>query len=247
MMRWIADGRRILLLLLVVVVMPLVGSGCVARRKVSTATATIPNRLMSPITIAVAPAINQSGSTDFDPNRIADRMASELGYASGTTVIPVSRVLGAMMARGEDRLEAPDQALEVSRAVGADAILVFSVTEYEPYDPPRIGISAQLYGTGIGPHVGGVDPVALSKSGRLPGSSSVMRRGRRRVLAEVQRVFDASHASVVADIKRYAALRDADESPFGWRRYVVSQQGFVQYCCYATIQELLDGQHGALP
>ncbi len=240
-MRLIAGWRW---MLLVVVVAPAV-SGCAMRRQVSTVTATIPNRLMSPITIAVAPAINQSGSTDFDPNRFADRMASELGYASGTTVIPVSRVLAAMMASGEDRLRTASQALAVSRAVGADAILVFSVTEYEPYDPPRIGISAQLYGTGIGPNVGGVDPVALSRSGRLAGSS-LTRSGRRRVLAETQHVFDASHASVVADIKRYAALRGADKSPYGWRRYVVGQQGFVQYCCYATIQELLDGPSGAV-
>jgi len=232
-------------LLLAVVIAVSVVSGCAMRRHVSTATVTIPNRLMSPISIAVAPAINQSGSTDFDPNRIADRMASELGYASGTTVIPVSRVLAAMQAGSETRLQTASQALGVARAVGADAILVFSVTEYEPYDPPRLGISAQLYGAGTGPNVGGLDPVALARLGRLPGSSTMTRSGRRRVLAETQNVFDASHSDVVADIKRYAALRDADSSPYGWRRYVVSQQAFVQYCCHATIQELLVGRSGA--
>lgn len=239
-MRLIAGWRRMLLLVVVAVA---VVSGCAPRRRVPATTATIPNRLQRPITIAVAPAINQSGSTDFDPNRFADRMASELSYASGTTVIPVSRVLAEMMASGSDRIQTAAQAMEISRAVGADAILVFSVTDYEPYDPPRVGISAQLFGSGIGPNVGGLDPVALSRAGRLPGSSSATRRGRRRVLAETQHVFDASHEAVVADIKRYAALRGANESPFGWRRYVVSQQGFVQYCCYATIQELLGGQH----
>jgi hypothetical protein len=52
-------------------------------------------------------------------------------------------------------------------------------------------------------------------------------------------VFDASHEYVVAGIRQFAAERNADESPYGWRRYVVSQQEFVRYCCHATIRELL--------
>jgi len=201
---------------------------------------------MNPVTIAVAPAINQSGSADFDPDRFADRMASELSYADGVSVIPVSRVLAVLRSDGVDQVASPTHALEVARSVGADAILVFSVTDYDPYDPPRIGVSAQLYGSGTGAGSGSLDPVALSRAGRMSAAPPRPAGRDRRVLAETQHVFDASHGSVIADIKRYAALRGADESPFGWRRYVVSQQGFIQYCCHATIQELLNGQHEAV-
>jgi len=242
-MRWVANRGWIPVSIAVVSV---VGFGCSTTRRVSTATAVIPNRLMKPVTIAVAPAINQSGSTDFDPDRFADRMASELSYADGVSVIPVSRVLAVLLADGLERIESPAHALEVARSVGADGILVFSVTDYDPYDPPRIGISAQLYGAGTCPGVESLDPVALSRVGRLTASPPRTHRRHRRVLAETQQVFDASHESVVRDVKRYAALRGADDSPFGWRRYVVSQQGFIQYCCHATIQELLDGQHEAV-
>ena len=223
-----------------------VGFGCTAARRVSTTTVVIPNRLMNPVTIAVAPAINQSGSTDFDPARFADRMASELSYADGVSVIPVSRVLAVLLSDGSERIESSTHALEVARTVGADGILVFSVTDYDPYDPPRIGITAQLYGAGTGPGVGSLDPVALSRAGRLSALSPRPERRHRRVLAETQHVFDASHESVVKDVKRYAALRGANDSPYGWRRYVVSQQGFIQYCCHATIQKLMDGQHEAV-
>jgi len=53
-------------------------------------------------------------------------------------------------------------------------------------------------------------------------------------------VFDASHGNVVDEIKTFAARRDADASPYGWRRYVVSQQDFVRFCCHATIRALFD-------
>jgi len=215
--------------------------GCAVVHRAEPAAAVIPNDWMQPVTIAVAPAINQSGSVDFDPDRFGDRMAMELSYAEGVSVIPVSRVLAALSASGQSQVTSPAHASALARAVGADAILVFSVTGYDPYDPPRIGLTAQLYGSGTGPNVGSLDPTALSRLGRLALASTPGRpRSQRRLLAETQQVFDASHDAVVADIKRFASIRKADDSPYGWRRYVVSQQAFMEYCCFATIRALLN-------
>ena len=94
------------------------------------------------MTIAVAPALNLSGAADFDPSRFADLMASELSYADGISVIPVSRVLGVLAAQELEKVESQAHAHELVRLLGADAILVFAVTEYDPYDPPSIAISA---------------------------------------------------------------------------------------------------------
>ena len=109
--------------------------------------------------------------------------------------------------------------------------------EYDPYDPPSVGISAQLYGTRPR-RSGTIDPVALSRQGNLRESDE---KGRpKRLLAQTQRVFDASHGNVVDEIKTFAARRDADGSPYGWRRYVVSQQDYIRFCCHATIRALFD-------
>lgn len=192
---------------------------------------TIANPFMGPAAIAVAPAVNVSGSVDFDPNRFADQMASELGFADRVTVIPVSRVLGAMAVLGLDQVSSPQKAREIAELIGADAILVFAVTEYDPFDPPRIGITAQLFGATPW-HGLGVQAEADETGVRL--------------LAQTQRVFSGANVDVVQEIKGFAALRDADESPFGWRRYVVSQQHFQRYCCYATIRSLLSGDRSAV-
>lgn len=193
-----------------------------------------------PMTIAVAPAVNLSGSSDFDPARFADLMASELGHAAGIRVIPVSRVLGVFAAQGVDSVQSVTHALELVTLLGADAILVFSVNEYDPFEPPSIGITAQLFG--VEPRSGGgqLDPIEFTRQTTLGAKRGGPRS--RGLLAETQRVFDASHDSVVAEIREFASLRDADASPYGWRKYVVSQQAFIRFCCHATISELLQGQ-----
>ncbi len=203
--------------------------------------ASITNPALGPMTVAVAPALNMSGSVSFDPSRVADLMASELSYADGISVVPVSRVLGVLAAEGLRAVESPSHALELVDLLGVDAILVFAVTEYDPYDPPSIGISAQLYGTRSRPDSSPLDPIALSRQARLTASDAPV--STQRLLAQTQRVFDASHGSIVADIREFARLRGADSSPYGWRKYVVSQQHYIRYCCHATIRELLNSQH----
>jgi len=205
-------------------------AGCGRPKKIEPLT--IANPFLGTATVAVAPAVNVSGSVDFDPNRLADQMASELGFADRITVIPVSRVLGAMAVQGKDQVTSRPQAMEVAEIVGADAILVFAVTEYDAFDPPRIGITAQLFG---------VAPV-----GSMTGPVGDANAQEGRLLAQTQRVFSGANAEVVQEIMSYAALRDGDESPYGWRRYVVSQQHFVRFCCHATIKSLLSGDRWAV-
>jgi len=201
----------------------------------------IANPRWGPMTIAVAPALNQSGSTDFDPDWFADLMASELSYADGIAVIPVSRVLGLLAVQGLDRVESPGHAWELAKLLGADAILVFAVTEYDPYDPPSIGISAQLYGARPRTGSGALDPVALSRQTGLAAAGRPCRPDR--LLAQTQRVFNATHNSVVADVQRFARRRAGGGSPYGWRQYVVSQRHYIRYCCHAIIRTLLTGEN----
>jgi len=201
-----------------------------------------PARLASPypgpLSIAVAPVLNFSGSSDFDRDRVADLMAGELGYVDGINVVPVSRVLAVLAQTGHREVESPSHALDICERLGADAILVLAVTEYDPYDPPVVGITAQLYGSvPRGGLAGELDPVLVSRQARsvaggvpdVPASQPV---------AQYQRVFNAEHDHVVQRVKRFARLRDAGSSPYGWRLYLVSQEHFLRFCCAATLEGL---------
>jgi hypothetical protein len=192
---------------------------------------------LGPMTIAVAPALNVSGSAKLDSNRVADLMASELSYVAGIEVIPVNRVLAVLADQNRLRVESPGHALEVAKALGADAILVFAVTEYDPYEPPVVGITAQLFGSRRG-RVAAFNAVAESRrptpSRGGPASSPLA------PVAQTQRVFDASHEWVSAQVRRFAKARSADKSPLGWRKYLASQQHYLRFCCHWTIRALVD-------
>ena len=58
-------------------------------------------------------------------------------------------------------------------------------------------------------------------------------------IAQAERVFDASHERVCTEIKRFAERRSADASPFGWRKYIASQQAYLRFCCHAVIRVLV--------
>lgn len=206
------------------------------------------NRL-GPMTVAVAPALNLSGTTNFDRNKVADLMAGELAYADGINVIPVSRVLAVLDRQGSAGVESPAHALEIAGVLGADAILVFAVTEYDPYNPPVVGIAAQLYGQVPGGRpLGGsergsqVDPVLVQRQAFEP----VDRQGpgaRIEPISQTQRVFNAAHERIERSVKDYASSRSAGENPYGWRLYLVSQQHFLRYCCWNVIESLMAGSH----
>ncbi len=205
----------------------LTGAGCVQREVTL-------EGLDRRMVIAVSPALNHSGSQDFDPLRLADLMASELAQQPGVSVIPQSRVLAQLASEDKERIESPAHALRVMERVGADGTVLFAVTEYDPYSPPVVGLSAQLYG--YGPvATSGFDPVAASRRSspwEVGGDSQPLR-------GEFQRVFDGSHEGLKKEIQRFARRRNADRSPYGWRKFLASQENFWRFCCNVTTRELI--------
>ncbi|GJM25443.1 MAG: hypothetical protein DHS20C16_18580 [Phycisphaerae bacterium] len=192
--------------------------------------------------IAVAPALNFSGSRNFDAEIVADIMASELSHVDGLVVMPVSRVLSVLAQQGRDRIQSPEQAVETMQALGAEAILVFAVTEFDPYEPPIVGITAQIYGSSYNNGIARVDPVQASRSPTPVGVYSVAAPNE--PVAQSSQVFNAAHEPVVRAVKTFARLRGADDSAFGWEKYLVSQEHYLRFCCQATIKELVQTGYG---
>lgn len=185
------------------------------------------------MTLAVAPALNHSGASDFDPIRAAEIMTSELGQFDGVKTISMARVLAQLDEHGMTRVESPSEALEIAERLGADGIIVFAVTEFDPYDPPVIGIAAQIYGHGS--DAPWFDPVDTSRQASPPQivTGSPMPR------VEFQRTIDARNDQVVKGIKAFAKRRNADDSPFGWRKYLATQEDYLRFCSFTVLCELI--------
>ena len=93
---------------------------------------------------AVAPAINLSGQANVDPLLQADIVFQQLQSVAGITVIPVNRVAEVYSTLRIDKVQSEDQAAIVCELLGADAIVVPTVTIFDPYNPPKFGASLQL-------------------------------------------------------------------------------------------------------
>lgn len=188
--------------------------------------------------IAVAPVLNFTGSTDFDPYQAADLLASELTDFDGIVVIPVSRVLAALAAEGRDQIESPAHALRIARTVGADAVLVAGVTEYDPYTP-TVGLALQLYAPDRkdpSPEISDAAVRANQPVGLEKNQDSLT------PLGQIQKVYNATHDDVVSDVERYARRRDADQSPYGWQEYVKVQTKYLRFCWHDALERMATQQ-----
>ena len=99
---------------------------------------------------AVAPAINLSGQGGVDPLLQADIVYSQLQQVHGVTAIPVNRVCEVYSAMHLERVQSADQAAQVCELLGCDALLVPTVTLYDPYNPPKFGAALQLFAKRLG-------------------------------------------------------------------------------------------------
>jgi hypothetical protein len=190
--------------------------------------------------IAVCPALNYSGNTTFDPVIVGDLMASELSTLPGVGVIGVSRVAAILAEQNLARIQSPQHALQVCSRLGADAILVFAVTEYDPYTPV-VGITAQLYSL----H-GRQETLGLPPPGSEPGVPTTAPAGGLpiRPVAECQRLFNATHERVRNAVREYADKRREGDSPYDWQKYVASQEWYLRFCCYTVVRDLLKPVNG---
>jgi hypothetical protein len=201
----------------------------------------VPGPYNRPTLIAVAPALNVSGSTDFDPVKVADLFSSELTMVEGVQVVGVNRVMAVLSRQGISEVSSPGHALEICETIGCDGIVVFAITEYDAYTPV-VGMAAQLYMLTPRGIASRLDPVAASRQAapfpveQAEDSPLVPR-------AQIQRVYNAAHDMVAEAVRKFADDRGAVDGALGWRRYLKSQQHYLRFCCWSAISEMMGQEY----
>src|ERR1043165_1964861 len=90
---------------------------------------------------AVAPVINLSGQSGVDPILQADILFNQLQQVAGVNGLPVNRVVQVYSTLHIDQVQSEEQAALVCDLLGCDALLVGTISLYDPYDPPKLGAS----------------------------------------------------------------------------------------------------------
>ena len=189
-------------------------------------------------TVAVLPIVNRTGMA-FDGDEFANILASELVKAGGSRIIRPAQIRAA----GDpgESIQTANDAIRLGRRVRARVVLACAITDYDPYDPPKVAIATQLLRVDAGPLSGqDLDRLLQSASWRR-GPLSMSRDGAAHALAAFEDVYDAQDPETRRALKLYARGRDSAFA--GEREFLAVQSRYLQFVSAQLIQRL--SAHGS--
>ncbi len=199
---------------------------------------------------AVAPLRNESGVGAAPAEAVTDALVEQVEQIEGVASVPLNRTLAAMRALEMPYIDTPAEAVALAQTLGVDAIIVGTITSWDPYDPPVIGMALALFVTPGSVMAtpptepvadpGPPDPVLLQSAPRdatLPGS-----QWNTRPISVVSRVLDGSNHAVQMSCKEFAEGRSPTVSALGWRRYLASMPLYAEFASFRLCADLLDAE-----
>lgn len=187
---------------------------------------------------AVAPLANESGVSFADSPLVADALVAKLDEVRGIACLPLNRTIAAMRALGLPAVRTPAEARALANALGADALLVGSITAYEPYDPPKIGLTLAVFARDGRARVV-ADPMKL-QSAYSDRDTPVGSQFADRPVAAVSEYFDGANHEVQLALQRYAAGRHEPGSALGWRGMLASMSLYVEFAAHEAVGRLIE-------
>ena len=188
---------------------------------------------------AIAPAVNLSGQKAVEPILQADLLYEQLQQVEGITVVPVNRTVEVFLGLKIDRVQSEKQAALVCELLGCDGLIVPTITIYDPYNPPKLGASLQLFmksPTTARP-AAAVNPREMARQA-APAPDQALPRSDGPV--QSARMVDAQNGSVRDAITRYAAGRHDPVGPLGEREYLMCMDRFCGFVYHGLIADMLN-------
>lgn len=228
--RWSALSRAI-----VVMAWAYGALGCQSQERLSTPR-TFTSPYPAPKLWAVVPFRNESGVTVVDTVAFADHLTQQIQQIENIDILPVNRVLEGMKLRRMAEVRSVDQAMALMDTLGVDGLLVGVITAWDPYNPPKIGVSVQLYNRRTAAAMSVEDTRRLTSAGTdstLPGLAQSSQPA-----AKAGDYYDAANHNVLANLQVYATGRVPTDSPAGWRRYLNNMDLYGEFVCHELLRSL---------
>lgn len=200
------------------------------------------------VVFAIAPLRNESGVSLLDPMLVTDALAYQFEQVRGIATVPVNRTAGVMRSLGLGSVDSPEQAHAIIEALGVDGLVIGSITAYDPYDPPKLGLAVGLFARpgALGtPGARADDPLARSPASmnaattdsqiRLAGASL-------EPVAFASEHLDANSHEVQMAVRAFAQGRSDTVSALGWRRYLASMPLYADFASYRLAERLIESE-----
>lgn len=192
---------------------------------------------------AVLPPRNESGTSMVRGDLIGDELVAAVQQVRGVRCVPLNRALEAARELGmTDGPRDSADAVRLAEALGVDGVIAASVTAYDPYDPPILGIALALYtkpGAMSRAAQTNLDPVALRMAftdfGRFDGI-----RFSGDPVTVVSEHLDARDHAVLMALRRYATGRSDPNSSLRWRVYTASMELYTRFAAHHAVGRLID-------
>jgi hypothetical protein len=190
---------------------------------------------------AVIPLRNESGTSVADALAISDAVVAAAQQVRGVRCLPLNRSIEAMRALGLKTINTEAEARQLAQTLGVDGVLAGSVTAYDPYDPPVLGLSLALYAQpgSLWRQRGDMpDPYRLSRSYTDQGSLRAALQGAPVTVASEH--YDGKDHGVQLALRSYAEGRTRQPSALGWRVYLKSMALYTEFASHETVRRLLE-------
>jgi hypothetical protein len=190
--------------------------------------------------LVVAPFGNDSGVV-IRPDQqasVSDKLVVALNGVEGWQAIPLNRTLEAMRQVGLAEIRTLEEARSILRLVGGDGIVVGTITEWNPYDPPRFGANILLVADEA-------EVQAAFESRRLTGGTGAVASNPdapARTLTEVVAFFDATNHTVRGRVREYAKSNDDVTDGFDppERYYLMVFDHWLDFSASELVSTLVD-------
>jgi hypothetical protein len=191
-------------------------------------------------TLVVAPFGNDSGVV-IRPDQqasVSDKLVVALNGVDGWQAVPLNRTLEAMRQVGLAEIRTLDEARSILRLVGGDGIVVGTITEWNPYEPPRFGANILLVADEA-------EVQAAFESRRLTGRTGAVASNPEapvRTLTDVVAVYDATNHTVRGQVREYAKSNDDVTDGFDppERYYLMVFDHWLDFAASELVSTLVD-------
>jgi hypothetical protein len=190
----------------------------------------------------VVPLRNESGTTAVDTLAVTDEIVAAAEQVQGVRAVPLNRTIAAMRSLGLADLSTPEEVRLLASEMGVDGLIVGSVTAWDPYDPPTLGLALALYARGGRLDRRGqteLDTRTLTYQPTdytyFPGSSFT--EGPASVASEL---LDGKNHQVLMDLDRYVAGRNDPSGMLGTRRFLASMELYTEFGAWRLVGRLVE-------
>jgi hypothetical protein len=190
--------------------------------------------------LAVAPFTNESG-VPIPVNeiwKVGDGLITAINQTQGWDAVPLNRTIQTMRQMGIDTVPDLKTASALARAMDVDAIVLGTITQWDPYDPPRFGANVILVASDEAT-LREFDPRGLQGATKeqMPKSMSETLQ-----FAQVVGVYDAAQHGTYENLKAYAAGRYDITGGFEppERYYLMVYSRYLEYATWRLVEGLID-------